>query len=355
VLGGIMLLWLLVSVVGGQLSPGGAVLGLLLAALLGLPLSAAGVFMLSRSGREAAEAEALRAQHRTLEADRLFRADLARELRQGEARLRQLTGQGVAQLADRVRDAATSLERPAYDQAAWYQAVELKGIDLPQLQRYDDLLRGGVGALGLQIDRLERDDAALPAARRAFLDFERNLQARTELLLGRRGPEIAPGGLLDAVPVGEARAPFASLRVGDAVSKDDDDYLVETSVSYFSRGETHWLHRLRAERGEVWLYVAPGALSLGWLQPVASPDLPAATSLDRGGVSFTLEDTTLADADVLSSEGQSGGSVTVWRYRAGEDRMLWVEQWESGPRAYEGPLIRPSDLDVWAAGPPGAA
>ena len=64
VLGGIFLLWLLVSLAGGQPGPGGAVLGLLLAAVLGLPLAGGGLYVLSRGQQEASAATNLQTQRR---------------------------------------------------------------------------------------------------------------------------------------------------------------------------------------------------------------------------------------------------------------------------------------------------
>src|SRR5688572_3450012 len=52
---GLLLLWMLVSVLGGQLRAGGFVLGLVLIAVLGLPLLGGGYYLLRRSASEAVE------------------------------------------------------------------------------------------------------------------------------------------------------------------------------------------------------------------------------------------------------------------------------------------------------------
>ena len=64
-----MLLWLAVQLAGGHLTPGGAVLGLLLAAVLGLPLLGGGLYLLSRGPAEADEATANERLRSLLERD----------------------------------------------------------------------------------------------------------------------------------------------------------------------------------------------------------------------------------------------------------------------------------------------
>src|SRR5919197_627906 len=128
VLGGVMLIWLLVTLLGRQTSPGGAVLGLLLAAVLGLPLIGGGLYVLSRGQQEAVEAAG---------------------------------GPPAVQLAARLRDLVRDLEASGYDQAAWYEAVELGRADQDALGRYDDLLTDGVRQLGELVARLEKGEAVL--------------------------------------------------------------------------------------------------------------------------------------------------------------------------------------------------
>src|SRR6476659_4660873 len=192
VLGGVMLLWLVVTFLGGQTRAGGAVLGLLLAAVLALPLIGGGLYVLSRGQQEAAAAAEFRTQRRTLDADRLFRTGQARELEQLERRVRAVSGPETEQFAARLGDLVHDLEAPAYDQAAWYEAVDLGRADQEALQRYDDLLSEGLRTIGDLVDQLEAGGSVRPDLARAIQAWERDLGRRSDLLLGRRAPTVAP-------------------------------------------------------------------------------------------------------------------------------------------------------------------
>lgn len=350
VLGGVMLLWLLVTVVGGQTSPEGAVLGLLLAAVLGLPLVGGGLYVLSRGKQEAAAAAEFQTQRRTFESDRLFRAEQARELEQLAERLALIDRPEAGQLARRLRDLVHDLREPSYDQAAWYDAVELGHADLDALKRYDDLLSDGVRGLDDLATRLERDDAALPELGQAIRDWERNAGRRADLLRGRRAPTVAPTEVLKAGRPASTADAAGNLKVGDAVTWDGADYVVETTVSYFVGGRTWWLHRLQAEQDERWLYVASGALSLAHFTPLESPFEPGQPHLEHDGATCRLDESTTAAAEVHTRGGpQSGGSVTIWRYACPTDRLLWLERWPDGTRAYSGRPISPTALEIWPA------
>src|SRR3954453_15296419 len=77
VVGGLLVLWLLVSAASGDLRGGGAGLGLVLVAVLALPLVGGGYFLLRRSQVEDVDAARFEARRRLLEGDRLFRQQAA--------------------------------------------------------------------------------------------------------------------------------------------------------------------------------------------------------------------------------------------------------------------------------------
>ena len=62
--------------------------------------------------------------------------------------------------------------------------------------------------------------------------------------------------------------------MGDAVSRDGLDYVVEAVASSFVDGQTWKLVHLvpsGSESGEHWLEIAPAVLELTWLDAVAPP------------------------------------------------------------------------------------
>jgi hypothetical protein len=175
--------WLAVSGARG----GGIVLGLMLLVVLAGPLVVAGLVVLQRQPAEAAAEAAFASKRRVLDSDRLFRREVAPELRQ----LARQPGLPAARLADLAED----LERSTYDSPEWYAAIQLGDEDVQTLKRYDDLvwerlrlLRDRAGA-GASAAELERDVRELEQA----LDQRRDL-----LLRGRRAPAAPASALLRA-------------------------------------------------------------------------------------------------------------------------------------------------------------
>ena len=352
VLGGIMLLFTLTGLLSGKTDAAGFVLTLFFVAILGLPLIGGGLYVLSRGKHEEASAAAFQTQRRTLESDRLFRAEQARELAQLARRVEALGRPEAPQLAGRIRDLVQDLENPAYDSAAFYEAVELGRADQDALDRYDALLSEGVRAMDDLVNRLENGQPALPDLRQAIQNWERDERRRSELLRGRRAPSIAPTDLIRSGPPASSTEAVAALKPGDAVSRDGEDYLVETSVSYFVGGRSTWFHRLASGREEAWLYVSPGALNLAWLSPAEIPADPGTSPIEHDGATCRLEESGLASAEVRTRAGQqSGGTVTTWRYTCDGGQLLWLERWPDRALAYAGPPIRPSDLEIWPSEP----
>jgi hypothetical protein len=109
----LMLAWLLTSGV----QAGGAVLGLLLLFVLAGPLAAGGYFTLVQGRAERVQEEQFAGKRRILDADRLFRRELA-------ARLRQLAAApGIS--TQRLTSLAEVVEKASQDEAAWYDAIQL--------------------------------------------------------------------------------------------------------------------------------------------------------------------------------------------------------------------------------------
>ena len=351
VLGGLVLLWLVVTAASGELRGGGFVLGLMIAAVLGLPPIGFGYYLLQRSKQEELETREFVGRRRVLEEDRLFRAHIATEARQQAERLLALA-QGQPQLqraAGRLRSVADDLQASGYDQAAWYEAVTLGDEDVEALRRYDDLVSERLRRISRQVDGLElgdRQDAT--GILQATQAWERDLDQRLELLRGERPPSVDPSDLLAAEePAGGAGA-IEALARGDAVTYDEVDYLVEVTVTYFASGRTWKLHRLGAEDARRWLYVAPGGLSLAMLEMTEPAAEERAREVRLGETIYRLAEEGSASITVESASGrQEGLAVDFWHYEAPAGELYWHERWPDGPRAYRGAPIRPRRLEVW--------
>jgi hypothetical protein len=352
VLGGLVVLWLITTAAAGELRGGGFVLGLMLAAILGLPPAAAGYYVLQRNRQEELETREFVGRRRVLEEDRLFRARIAGEARQQAERLESLA-RGDPQLsraAARLGQVAGDLQGPGYDQAAWYEAVRLADDDVAALRQYDNLISERLRRIARQVDALELGRQVDPAeVLGAVHGWERDLDRRLELLRGERAPSVAAGELLSADEPVRWLDAIAALARGDAVTYEESDYLVEVTVTYFASGRTWKLHRLGAESARRWLYVAPGALALAMLQPSDPIASDGAAELALGGTTYRLDEQGAASVTVDSAVGQQRLTIDYWHYTAPSGELYWLERWPDGPRAYQGSPIPARRLEVWPA------
>jgi len=348
-IGLLLLLWLLVTAASGELRAGGFVLGLVLVAVLALPLLGGGYYLLQRSATEAQEAARFEARRRLLESDRLFRQQAAATLRQlAEQAAR--TAQETA-VAERLQALATRIEQAARDEVAWYEASPLADADLPLLRRFDDALQAETDRLAELLARGERDAEEVEA----LLDrWERTYRQREALLVsGRRAPAVAPEALLRARPPTRGVEALNALALGDAVTVDFEDYLVQGVVSYFAEGRTWRLFILRDGDTERWLWSAPGGLSWAVLEPLASPPTPGTPQLEAEGVSLALVESGSATVDLATVGGtEQGIPVDYWRYTGPDRRLAWVERWPRETRAGVGREIFPDTIAVWPRSAP---
>lgn len=349
VLGALVFLWLFVNAIGGQLEAGGLVLGLIILAVLALPPVGAGVYLLGRARQEEVEAAGFASRRRVFEADRLFRADVSREFRQLAERLEQLPGEQARRAVTRLRQIVEDLENPGISEASWYEAVHLEDRDLDALRAYDDLVSDGLRRLDALADDLEAGQAtAAERLESTIRDVEDQLRLRQELLVrGRRAAAVSPTELLTARQAARGPGTPAELKVGDAITYEGEDYLVEATVTYFSAGRTWRIHRLGDGQAERWLYTSPAGLDLFMLEAMPAPE-PGSESVERDGSRCRLAASGTASATVRTATLEQGGtSVDYWRYACPDETIVWVERWPDALRAYAGPRVRPSALEVW--------
>lgn len=322
----LMFAWLAVSGVNA----GGFVLGLILLVILAGPLAVAGVMVLSRQPSEVAAEAAFASKQRIIDADRLFRRELAPELRQ--------LARQPALPAQRLEEMAEDLERSGYDRPEWYATLQLNDADAETLKRYDDLVWDRV--------RLLRD-RAMAAAPATELDQEtRSLQdaldQRRDLLLrGRRAPIAPPSVLLRSGSPARGTDALRDLALGDAVSYDGTDYVVEGVASYFAEGQAWKLVHLVATANAParWLYIGPGGLEVALLDDASSPpsELPKVAS-------------GTATVDVTGQAGAARGVLVTFSRFADASSAALVEDWPDGAHhVYLGAMVRPADLEVWPA------
>src|SRR5947209_17342773 len=214
----LLVLWLLVSGVNS----GGLVLGLLLIFVLAGPLVGGGWYVLSRQPAEQQQALAFSRKQGILDADRVFRAQTGGALRGlAENENPALPARDLRALADELQDSSHS-------SVAWQDLVQLDDSGIETLRRYDDLVRERVRRL--------RDEPA--DSQQAVRELRQAIDQREDLLLrGRVAADVAPSVLLtsNAAPAGTAQ--FEQIGLGDAVSRDGVNYVVENLAAYFAEGQ----------------------------------------------------------------------------------------------------------------------
>ncbi|HEY3060600.1 MAG TPA: DUF4178 domain-containing protein [Chloroflexota bacterium] len=326
----LMLVWLATS--GAE--AGGVVLGLLLLFVLAGPLAGVGGYLVFAARSEIAAEQAFAGKRRVLDADRLFRRELA-------ARLGQLAATpGLP--AERIRALAESAGRTIPDESAWYEAVQLTDAQIALLRQYDDLVWERVRWLGSHT--LESSASSAQAVEQ----LQRAIEQRSDLLVrGREGPRVAPSELLASTTPEQARAPVQALAVGDAVTRDGVDYVVEAVATSFADGQTWKLAHLAPaghDGAERWLEISPAGVQLTWLDRAVEEPAP--------GASHLRSMPQVSSGSVLTSVVTHAGPappvlVRSWRYRDASGMGL-VQQWPDGElQAYIGTPVHLRDLTVW--------
>lgn len=322
--GAVMVLWLLVS----GASSGGIVLGLLLVLVIAGPLAGAGWWVLARQPAEERAAAQFDTSRQVLDADRVFRKDIVATLR--------TLGERNGAPRERLLAVAQSVEAGGQRE----QTIQLDDAAIDTLRRYDDLVWQRV--------RRMRDLSDARQIEPALGDLQRSLDQRQDLLTrGRLAPGIDPADLLRAAA---PRTDLAEIAVGDAVSRDTNDYVIESMASYFADGARWKLARLVSTsdaKDTRWLYVAPGGAEAAVLDE-RSDVQATAESVQLSGKTLPLVSSGSAVADVVGSSGSAQGVLVAYRrYQSGPDLAL-VEEWPDGTRhSYVGETIGPIDLEVW--------
>jgi hypothetical protein len=325
----LMLAWLTVGGVAG----GGIVLVLLLTLILAGPLAGAGWYILSRQPEEQRAEVAFQRKQRILDSDRVFRAQTASALR-GLASDAALPERELRALADELQDAT-------HGTAAWQALVQLDDSDMETLRRYDDLVRERVRRL--------RDD---PRSGQHWLrELRQAVDQREDLLVrGRAAPSVDPSLLLTSSPAPALGGGLEHIGVGDAVSRDTTNYVVENVASYFAEGQRWKLARL-VPTGPgatiAWLYVGPGALEVALVDELRSPgDGPISVA----GSQLPEVASGTAVADVSGGSRTAEGVLVAYRRFRDGAHIAIVERWpDQTTQAYGGSLIRPNDIEVWPA------
>lgn len=358
IVGALILLWLAVSAAGGQLNAGGAVLGLILLALLALPPIVAGWFLRQRGRQEALDMDQMVARRAIIDADTQFRRRLSRELTQRlsdlEPAVRALppTVRVEVETAQRrLRDVARMVAQPGYTAASLMEDASISAEIVATVRRYDDLVLEQVERLADLQSRLASESSAAAYAT-AVTQLAQHVREREDVLArGRRAAALSPQELLaaGATPRRRVDSPLA-LQIDDAVTVESADYLVRADVHYFAGGREWRSYQLRDGQTERWLEVRSGQMAL--LEPLPATELPGGESLERDGVTYRQRERGTATVDITGAAGTATGVFVEYRRLASDaGTMLVLETWPDGPRLLRGGPVAPEDLQLWTKPP----
>jgi hypothetical protein len=202
------------------------------------------------------------------------------------------------------------------------------------LDRYDDLVRERVRTLR------DGQSANIEASLR---ELRQAIDQREDLLLrGRTAPTVDASTLMRTEAPRSSTADVQSIALGDAVSRDRVNYVVESVATYFAEGQTWKLARLAPTSSQDtahWLYVGPGGLDVGILDEVSQAPTAAA-----GAKSGT------AVVDVNSSSGTARGVLVSYSRWSDDTRVVLTEVWpDNASHTYAGARVKTDELELWPA------
>ncbi|CAA9275330.1 MAG: hypothetical protein AVDCRST_MAG77-3488 [uncultured Chloroflexi bacterium] len=359
VLAALIGLWLVVNAVGGDLRAGGFMLGLIFLAVFSLPLIGAGWFLRQRGRVEVAETETFSERRAVLDADAAMRRALVRDTERLLADLGSSlpalppAAADDARRAVRVlRDVREDLSRPGYNATTWLDSAAGLGPEqLANVRRYDDLVSAQVRQLRESAEHLKRDPQAATALAEGADQLAERVREREALMgRGREAAALRPQELLAAGASPRQRiADPIDLNLEDAVSYLGNDYLVRAIVEYFGGGRRWRAYQLHDGKRERWLEVGPGG-DLLMLDPAEAP-AGAGDTVTYEGQTLPLVDRGTATVGIRSAAGsQDSVLVEYRRYRAGITTLV-SERWPDGPRASAGSPLAREDLDLWTKPP----
>jgi hypothetical protein len=302
------------------------------------------------------------------EADKLLRTRIAdavaSEVRQLNALKLELTNRGQLMLLSDFERATTKLQRFAdqvrtasYGYAGLFDAVRVEEPELNALYDFDLALEAGTerlaqqrAALAAAIDKGEGVREAIRALAQLGDDFNAQFERRRQVILeGKPSPGPNP---LDVLAPPEKMHPKAqqliNLRLGDAVSYAGKDYTVDGRVVFSGRDRPTVNYLLGGGDAETWLLAGEGGNRLAVLHPHTAPEGALGDTLTLEGESFRAAGAGSASVQVEVQSGRRGGQNVGWRqFETEGGRLLWVEDWADGRRAFLGERVTPEELELW--------
>ncbi len=309
-----------------------------------------------------------RERERRREADRQLREELARQYSAQLDRLtdlqRRATSKALLSALDDMERAGLKLQRfvdrlrtASYGYAGWFDTATVREAELEQLYAFDQMLAAGVervsaGISGVAeaIDSGTAVEEAVEKLAGSVDDLNRRFDQRRDLLA--EGRKVPPNELKEALAVAAPPSPvfqaLADLKIEDALTYDDIDYLIVARVTYDVQGAVSYAYKLEDTGAERWLRVGP-ASNQAVLFDVVKYDvpMPPAQTLEVAGASFRQTEAGQAKAYIVGPGGRREGMAEYWLYASDTGDQLWIEKWGEEVRVHRGQPVDVDQIQTW--------
>ncbi len=309
------------------------------------------------------------ARERRRDADKLVRRQLAAKYDEQRTRLTRLARQApldtvvdLENLDQKLQRLIARLNTAPGGYAGWFDAAQIVEGDLDQMTQFDIKLTEGVPQLSAALDRISstmKSKKGSADAISACADLLDSLNAQFDqreqfLAMGKKpslAPELPPVSPLQALEA--KKAPWAeitrlsSLKMQDAVSYGDVDYLVAGKITYAIVQGAFWAFLLRDGQEERWLRVAPGNEVVISRKVDYALQRPFPESIEYEGQSMSRDNAGTANITVEGAGGVKRGSVEYARYTDASGSRLWVEDFGTETRTSWGQVVDPTDLKTY--------
>src|SRR5574341_965201 len=311
------------------------------------------------------------AKERRRDADKLVRTQLAAKYEEERARLTRLQQQAALEYADKLEHLNQKLQRliarlntAPRGYAGWFDAAQITESDLDQLTQFDGALADGVARLEAQSDQIAAAmktkkglDNAVSACADTLDALNDQFDQREQFVAMGKKPSLSaipgkpPSSPLEALqakksPPAELVA-LANLKVNDAVSYANVDYIVAAKITYTIAAGSFWAFLLQDRDQRHWLRVGPGGEITVCQEITLSVSATLPDSLTYEKQSFTRADAGTASVTVEGAGGVKRGSVNYARYSTDTGSRLWVEDFGTETRVMSGQTVDAFELKLY--------
>lgn len=316
-----------------------------------------------------------RDRERRRDADKQLRMELAQRLDAQRSRLlelqRQALNQGRIEALDDLEQVNLKLQRfidrlrtASYGYAGWFEAASIEEPELEQLYAFDAALASGIDGVAQGVDALEQAvqagqgvEQAAVALGRVIDELDHRFDQRRNLLAeGKKVPPVELQAALEEATVGAKRASplqaLMALKLDDALSYEDVDYLIVAKATYEERGRQVLAYRLEDGGAYHWLRVPLDAVAEAGLydEMVLDVPVPPGETVQVEGTTFRQTASGQARVSLLGPGGRRQGMVAYWLYEAPTGERLWLERWGEELQVRRGRSIDLERLELWPRG-----